>query len=438
MTTNNRSRPRLPGPHLFAAALVSLVLAGLLLIPSEPVSAAREVPYSPTPQRDSSFAQALDEAIADLSRRQPERPLQLDAQVQPGDSLSAILVRLGIGAGEAYALMEARGPTEVLRRLAPGERISVLLGADGALVELVYERSKLEAYRFFREEDGFRGERLARAAERAIALRAGTIRQSLFVDGARAGLSAAQILELANIFAWDVDFALDVRAGDRFSVLLEEHFVDGEKAGPATILAAEFVNRGRHYRAVRHETQDGQVDYYDPQGRPMRKAFLRAPLDFTRVSSNFDPNRLHPIFKTRRPHRGVDYAAPAGTPVYAAGAGKVVASGYSRGNGNYVVIRHGRAYTTKYLHLQKRLVRTGENVRQRQVIGTVGSTGYATGPHLHYEFLIDGRHVDPRTVRLPQAEPLAGAELARFRRLALPLLAQLEALEQTRLAARAP
>ena len=158
----------------------------------------------------------------------------------------------------------------------------------------------------------------------------------------------------------------------------------------------------------------------------MKKAFLRAPVDFSRVSSNFNPNRLHPIFKTKRPHRGVDYAAPSGTPVFAAGDGVVKKADYSKASGNYVVIQHGGSYTTKYLHLNRRSVKTGQTVRQRQAIGTVGSTGYATGPHLHYEFLVNGIHNNPRTVKLPQADPIEKSKIAGFRQQTALLLAQLE------------
>ena len=166
----------------------------------------------------------------------------------------------------------------------------------------------------------------------------------------------------------------------------------------------------------------------------MRKAFLRAPLDFTRVSSNFNPNRLHPIFKTPRPHRGVDYAASTVTPVYAAGNGKVIESGYKNSNGNYVVIRHNGRYTTKYLHLHKRSVKRGETVKQGDLIGTVGSTGYATGPHLHYEFLVNGAHTNPRTVALPKADPISRQEMARFIDTTAPLFTQLASFRTQQLA----
>ncbi|MGB1906647.1 MAG: M23 family metallopeptidase, partial [Spongiibacter sp.] len=177
-----------------------------------------------------------------------------------------------------------------------------------------------------------------------------------------------------------------------------------------------YHNQGQSFQAYRYINDEGDVDYFSEAGESMRKAFLRAPLDFTRISSKFDPKRLHPVFKTVRPHRGVDYAAARGTPVYAAGDGRVLEAGYSKANGNYVFIKHGEAYVTKYLHLHKRAVSKGERVKQRETIGWVGSTGYATGPHLHYEFLMNGVHRNPATIidKLPPPKRVSGKEMPRF------------------------
>jgi murein DD-endopeptidase MepM/ murein hydrolase activator NlpD len=232
-------------------------------------------------------------------------------------------------------------------------------------------------------------------------------------------------MELANIFAWDIDFVFDIRKEDSFSLLFEEHFLDGEKLAVGNIIAATFTNRGKTFQAVRYTNDQGVTNYYTPEGLSMRKAFLRTPLDIFRISSGFNLKRKHPIHKKIKAHRGVDYAAPRGTPVYSAGDGKVIAAGYSKANGNYVFVQHGQTYITKYLHLNKKKVRKGQSVRQRQLIGTVGSTGYATGPHLHYEFLVNGVHRNPRTVKLPQANPIPKAELAAFQTATQPMLRQL-------------
>ncbi len=359
---------------------------------------------------------------------------RIDETVRAGDSLSRVFRRMSLGPAQVYAVANADGHADELRRLKPGESISALVDDSGTLREVVYERSPLEAYRYTRQDRDYRGEKLVTEPRTVRAFRHVTIHHSLFLDGTRAGLSQAQIMQVARIFGWDIDFALEIRRGDAFGLLYEKRYIDGEEIGGGKVLAASFTNRGDSYSAVRYVEADGSAAYYTPEGKPMKKAFLRAPLDFTRVSSNFDPDRLHPIHKTRRPHRGVDYAASTGTPVYASGEGRVVKAGYSRPNGNYVFIQHGESYTTKYLHLNKRSVKKGERVEQRQVIGTVGSTGYATGPHLHYEFLVDGVHTNPRTVQLPDAEPIGDRELARFRQQTAPLLAQLDRYRATRLA----
>jgi murein DD-endopeptidase MepM/ murein hydrolase activator NlpD len=238
-------------------------------------------------------------------------------------------------------------------------------------------------------------------------------------------------MELANIFGWDVDFVFDIRQGDSFSLLFEDRYLEGEKLSPGNIVAASFTNRGKTYEAVRYTNSKGLSNYYTPQGLSMRKDFLRTPLDIFRISSGFNLRRKHPIHKKIKAHRGVDYAAPRGTPVYAAGDGKVIASGYSKANGNYVFVQHGQTYTTKYLHLNRRKVRKGQTVRQRQLVGTVGSTGYATGPHLHYEFLVNGVHRNPRTVKLPQARPIAKGEKSSFEQATAPVLAKLAEHQQT-------
>jgi murein DD-endopeptidase MepM/ murein hydrolase activator NlpD len=223
-------------------------------------------------------------------------------------------------------------------------------------------------------------------------------------------------MDLANVFGGVIDFVYDVRAGDSFNILYEEDYIEGEKYSNGPILAAQFTNQGETYTAYRYVYENGDIGYYNEDGVSMRKAFLRAPVDFTRISSNFNPNRLHPIFKTSRPHRGIDYAAATGTPVYAAGDGRIVQAGYSKANGNYVVINHGEMYTTKYLHLNKRGVKRGQRVKQKQIIGWVGSTGFATGPHLHYEFLVSGVHRNPRTIlkKLPKAKSIEDADKPRF------------------------
>ena len=213
-----------------------------------------------------------------------------------------------------------------------------------------------------------------------------------------------------------MDFVYDPRKGDSFDLLYEEKYLDGEKIGDGNILVASYTNQGNVYQAFRYEAKNGKSGYFNEEGLSMRKAFLRAPLDFARISSGFNLRRFHPVHKKIRAHRGIDYVAPTGTPVFAAGDGRIWKSGFSRANGNYVFINHPGGYTTKYLHLHKRYVRGGQKVLQKEIIGTVGTTGYSTGPHLHYEFLVNGVHRNPRTIlnKLPTAKPVPKTEQERF------------------------
>ena len=241
---------------------------------------------------------------------------------------------------------------------------------------------------------------------------------------------------MTDIFAWDVDFALDIRVGDRFALIFEEQFKGREKVGEGPIAAAEFMNRGRRIRAVRYIDSTGRSDYFSPDGRSMRKAFLRTPVNFTRISSRFNLKRRHPILHKLRAHRGVDYAAPRGTAVKASGDGKVIFAGRKGGYGRTVIVRHGSVYTTLYAHLSRfsKGIRSGKRVRQGQTIGYVGSTGLATGPHLHYEFRVRGAHRDPLKVKFPKAAPLEKRYMADFREKADPLLAKLDLLDTTSVA----
>ncbi len=318
-----------------------------------------------------------------------------------------------------------------LASIFPGHTLTFTRTDDGTLVKLDYSPGPLESLEFERVGDGYMGRELVQKPTRRRTYKEGVIDHSLFVASQRAGLPDAITMHLAQIFQWDVDFVLDIRKGDEFHVLYEELYVGDEFIGYGNILAAEFVNQGQHFRAIRYTDAQGDSNYYNPDGQSMRKAFLRAPVEFTRISSNFNLHRIHPLFKRSRPHRGIDYAAPTGTPILAAGDGRVVTATRTAPNGNYIVIQHGEQFTTKYLHMSKfaRGIHSGVRVKQGQVIGYVGSTGWATGPHLHYEFLVNGVHKNPRTVELPDAEPIPAAERDRFAARAKPLLTLLNDYE---------
>jgi murein DD-endopeptidase MepM/ murein hydrolase activator NlpD len=448
--TDNNAQPttglpgliqELPRLHLMlAGTAVAMVFLGLLL-PSGSVQANRHamplaIQLSPIQEpRIESLTEdnIADFATADLGQESPWQELT----VRKGDSLAKIFQRAGVSATELHEVLESGPEAKSLTRIFPGQKLAFQIDGSGQLQALRYEENLLNTTRYYRGDDNFVVEKVSREPEIRRQFVDGTINSSLYKAASDAGLPDTSILELANIFGGVVDFVLDLRRSDRFTVLYEEHYLDDAKVGNGPILAASFTNQGKTYTAFRYVDTNGDVGYFSPDGVSMRKAFMRAPLDFTRISSGFNPKRLHPILKITRPHRGIDYSAPTGTPVYAAGDGRVVQASSTGPNGNFVVIQHGQQYTTKYLHLQKRGVRAGERVKQGQLIGWVGSTGYATGPHLHYEFLVNGVHRNPSTIvnQLPKAVHLASAERNRFNQQISGLQTQLAAYaKQHRLA----
>lgn len=380
------------------------------------ISLRRDVPL-PLPK--SSYADAI-------TTEQPGQVLSRSVTIQRGDSISSVFSRLEIYS-QLKEILEIPEAKKILRRIQPGQVISITQ-KNGLLHTLTYERSNNEQLYISRNNGKLELQTQAINMETYVAVAHGTINDSLFLAGQRAGLSNNTIMELAGIFGWDIDFALDIRSGDHFSLIYEQHFRDGLKVSDGNILAAEFVNQGKIFRAIRYTDEKGRSDYYAPDGKSMRKTFLRTPVNFTRISSRFNPNRLHPIFKTKRPHRGVDYAAPTGTPVKTSGDGKIIFRGRKGGYGNVVMVQHGERYTTVYAHLNgfRRGQRIGTRVRQGQVIGYVGQTGWATGPHLHYEFRVNGVHRNPLTVKVPAAKPLAAEYMDDFKQKAAPVMAQLD------------
>jgi len=326
-------------------------------------------------------------------------------KVRNGDSLARIFKRLGFSAQTTYAVSTAQGEdSKLLKKLNVGDKLRIGSNDDGNLAALEYPISKTDTLFISLVGDQYQSHKESKTIELRESFSYGTIESSFWNAGVTAGLSDAQIINFANVFGWDIDFALDLREGDSFHLIFEKQYVDGEYIGTGNILAAEFVNQGDVFQAIRFT--DGE--YYTADGKSMRKAFLRAPVNFKYISSSFKRNRRHPVTKRVQSHNGIDYAAKTGTPVVAAGNGKVTHAAYSKYNGYYVFIQHGNGIVTKYLHFYKRAaVKKGQRVKQGQVIGYVGATGLAAGPHLHYEFLLNGVHRNPRTVKLPDAKPIA-------------------------------
>ncbi len=351
---------------------------------------------------------------------------RLTLTIRSGDSLDRLFKRHGLNRTDLANIMTLDTARKHLRLIKPGDEIVVHV-AENRVLQLDRQISLSEILSIRRADDTFAARIVEHELEAQPVLANGTINSSLFLAAAAAGVSDRVIMNLVGIFAWDIDFVLDIREGDAFTVVYEEFWQDGKNVAEGDILAAEFVNRGERYRAVRFQDPSGRVDYYTPDGRSVRKAFVRAPLSFSRISSNFNPSRRHPKLNTIRAHKGVDYAAPTGTPIKAAGNGKIVHRGRKGGYGNTVIIQHGGNITTLYAHMSRfSKARIGSRVKQGDIIGYVGATGLATGPHLHYEYRRNGVHMNPRTVKLPDAEPIDANYMTAFKEAAGPLLQQLD------------
>jgi murein DD-endopeptidase MepM/ murein hydrolase activator NlpD len=351
----------------------------------------------------------------------------IEVIVGRNDTLDRIFRKLELSLGDLASLRALPDLRKQLDRLHVGEALKFSVRGE-ELLALERRLSPSETLKVVRAPDGFSSDVIENPLEKDVRTASGTIRSSLFQAAGAAGIEEQTAMEIAEIFAWDIDFVLDIQQGDSFRVTYEGVSQDGEYIGDGDILAVEFVNNGNTYRAVRFAAPDGTAAYYTPQGQSLRKAFIRAPVTFTRISSRFNPSRRHPVLNRLRAHKGVDYAAPTGTPVHAAGDGKVRFVGRKGGYGNVVEIDHAGGVTTVYGHLSKfaRGLSRGDRVRQSDVIAYVGMTGLATGPHLHYEYLVRGVHKDPQKVPLPKAEPVPAALLADFRRATAPLLATLD------------
>ena len=354
-------------------------------------------------------------------------PSSINIIVHPNDTLDAIFRRLKLNLADLASLRALPGLKARLDSLRPGELLH-FTHRDGALVGLERRLNEEQTLKVVRDESGLKADVLQNPLEsRPRTLRA-VINSSLFEAVENAGGHDQTAVALADIFGWDIDFVLDIQPGDSFAVSYQELYQDGVYVKDGPILAASFTNQGKQYRAVRYVDTDGNAHYYTPDGRSMHKAFLRAPLEFTRVSSGFNSARKHPILNLIRAHKGVDYAAPIGTPVRAAGDGRIAYAGPKGGYGNVVEIDHSRGILTVYGHLSRfaKGTRVGQHVTQGTVIAYVGMTGLATGPHLHYEYRVNGVFKNPQTVSLPDAESIDARLRDDFQTRTAPLLATLE------------
>ena len=390
----------------------STAVSAAPLYPRPPAVDATSLPAAPVPPP--------------MRSQQASVAATIEVIVGRNDTLDAIFRRMALDTADLAAIRNLPGIRQSLDFLKPGDAIK-LTHSDGEIKEMTRKVSETQTLKVVRNDDGFAAHVISNPVETRIRTAAATIESSLFQAAESADISDTVALKLANVFAWDIDFVLDIREGDRFTAVYQQVYQDGKYLRDGEVLAAEFVNNGKVYRALRFVTDTGRASYYTPDGLPMRKAFLRAPVEFTRVSSVFNPHRMHPILNRIRGHMGTDYAAPSGTPVHAAGDGRVSFAGRRGGYGNALILAHSNSVSTLYGHMSRfaARMRPGAHVQQGDVIGYVGMTGLATGPHLHYEYLVNGVHRNPQTVQLPGAEPLHAQALKTFREATAPLLADL-------------
>lgn len=443
-------QPMMWGVHNIAYSYRSILLAGAVALALVFGFTPRLLQDASTTSQSSAFpltlststAQAADIRsgnVATAMMRTAER--WVSVKIQPGDKLAQVFQQVGIDAQQLNKVLALGGEAAKLARLYPGKTLKIKMGAEGRLQELLYNITPTRTLHIMEQGSAasFMANTVEHPLERRIARAAGTIHSSLYLAGQKAGLPDALTMEMANIFGWDIDFATDVQRGDNFTVLYEEFYAQGEKVRAGEILAAEFTNGDKTLQAIRFNDGRGHASYYTPDGLGMRKAFLRTPVEFSRISSGFSLGRRHPLLNHIRSHKGVDYAAPTGTPVKAAGDGTVAFAGNKSGYGKTVILQHGKQYSTLYAHLSRypKGLNEGDRVEQGQVIGYVGQSGLATGPHLHYEFRVNDQHRNPLTIKLTQAEPIPSQEKSEFVREAKTLMDQLTAFKRT-LTARTP
>ena len=362
-------------------------------------------------------------------------PDWVDINIKGGDTMAQIFNRHGLSPRDLHDILNSTEAAAALKQLRPGQTISLRMdGRD--LHALKFDLDLTQTLLVTKQAGNFAGEIVTTELESQVKQTEGIINDSLFLAGQAAGLSDKLIMQLIDIYGWDIDFILDIRKGDSFKVIYEEKYKNWEKVGNGPVLAAEFNNQDRKIRAVRYERDNGQVDYYTGIGTNMRKAFLRNPLKFSRVSSHFNLRRKHPVLNRIRAHKGVDYATTKGTPIKVTGNGTIQFLGNKGGYGKTIIVKHGGKYSTLYAHLSryKKGLKRAQTVNQGQVIGYVGKTGLATGSHLHYEFRVNNRHHNPLTVKLPGAENVSPAEMNKFKIHSSYLFALLDAFDSELLA----
>lgn len=454
---------KFPKTHItIAAAATVVVTAAILMSPSSnveakrmsyaldleqgtvseasPVAAGPDSEPAPVADKSSpdsvSAAQAVGKQASLTAESGPTPPAKPELNwqtydIKSGDTLSSLFKKAGFNDGIMLSVIHGDGEAEELQHLYAGETIRFATTSGGELAAIELKRNLLKTLKIRKDGETYTGKTVIREPEARPAFASGTIDGSLYVAAREAGLNDRLTMELAGIFGWDIDFVYDVRKGDQFEVVYEELYLDGKKFDTGRILSARFVNQGEENIALLYTDSNGESDYYSPNGKSMRKAFLRTPIN-ARVSSPFNLQRRHPVLDVVRPHEGTDYAAPPGTPIKAAGTGRVKFAGWKGGYGRTVILQHGNNITTLYAHMSRlgKGIRNGTRVKQGETIGYVGSSGMVTGPHLHYEFRLNGAPRNSRTVKLPDAKPIPSSEMARFKKFTEQRLAQFDVFRE--------
>ena len=432
--------------HNIAFKERKLRLRWLLVISSIPLFAIFTA-FGIAPQtvtRDIPVATVIENIVLPAAESEPSLATLDDQifwqadQVRRDDTLGSLMARLNIRNAEAIDFLSRNPEASALAsQLRPGRSIQAQTDANGDLLKLEYHLNSDSVLHIERSSDGsYRAYSAAPSLETHSVLKSAEIRSSLFAATDSVDIPDQIAIQMAEIFSSDSDFHSDLRQGDRFVVVYEASYNNGELVKTGKVQAAEFVNKGNAYRAVLYRNPEGGESYYTPEGKSLHKSFLRSPLEFTRISSGFSLGRYHPILQRMRAHKGVDYAAPTGTRVKASSDGVVAFVGKKGGYGNVIVLQHRNDISTVYGHLSRfaKGLHRGEKVSQGEIIGYVGMTGMATGPHLHYEFLLHGKHRDPLKVALPTAEPLPRKYKADFMASSAALTAQLNLLSSSNIA----
>lgn len=408
---------------------IRAALAAPSSAPAEIATTPDQITATATPASSPAPANAMPAPSGEIT----------ELKVRRGDNLAGLFAEHQLNPGDLHAILALGSPVARLKRIRVGETIRVQHDADGRVLGLSLQLDEAHTLDIRRGTQGYTAQVSDIPTDISLAYGHGVIENSLFDSATRAGLDDPVTMQLIHIFGWDIDFAHDIQSGDSFTVLYQKIHRQGQPVTDGPIVAAEFVTRDKTYRVVRFTDSAGHSNYYTPDGHSVRKTLLRAPIDYTRISSGFSLHRLNPVLHYVRPHYGVDYAAPMGTPIKAAGDGRIAFRGWKTGFGNCIIIDHGGGYSTLYGHMShfRRGLHAGSHVQQDQVIGYVGETGEATGPHLHYQIMLDGVPRNPRTVKLPNAAPIPVKFRPEFELDANTLLAELSNGGEVRIASAA-